>query len=1078
MSKKLYTLLVGIEDYPAPVSKLYGCISDVNHLHDYLKENFNRNLYIEILKNSDASRDNIIKLFREHLGKANENDVVLFHYSGHGSRELSAPQFKEFFPDEKDETLVCYDSRKPGGFDLADKELAVLLWEVAQNNPHLAVSLDCCHSGSGTRNADDFNLGRTRQTLEWQPGTPRPIETYLEGYYKDMETIRIPRSKHVLMAACDRTETAKETRDHRGVFSTALLDVLTKSGPGISYADLFVRCRAAILKQALNQTPQFETYQHFMPYAKFLDGERLGSASRYHVYFKDNEWKMDCGALHGLPTEPDKNVEVALSPFSPGELSRDSAGFGKTISVGAQDSILKLDFDARPDAHYKAEIISLPVPPVPVYLEGDETTKSVIKEALPPGINAAFVDERQTARYVISAQQEELLLQNREAGSLLQGAHGDPQECAKHIYAVLEKVIRWERTLALQNHNTSFNPGDLQLKLFEMIEDGSEVKHEGSEITLDLVKKDDQWKVIRAKVRARNLTGQTLHLALVYLSEKYGIYILKNDPIPSGNDFVTLWGEGEEDYFHLPENVNEALDTFKLIVSTEPVDNFLLVQEDLHMGEIVSARDHRAIGTVKPVKKLITNDWFTKTLKVRTFRQLHRVSETEISLANGQITIKGHPSFKANLNMAGGTSHTRSTDHNIISRVLAGEGMEWLGFSSGRGQEENFLELSAIANEEGLKENPLEIVLGTKLEEDEYVLPLTFDGTHFLPVGYPSIDENQKVSILIDSIPDITDEKRRSLGKALKLCFFKLILRRKDLDQLCWVEFQPDGEILRHPEGVKEKIKKADNIILLVHGIIGDTESIAKGLKLAKGKGSGSIADQYDLVLTYDYENLNTPIQETARHLKAQLKEVGLHEYQDKKITILAHSMGGLVSRWFIEKEGGSKIVKHLVMAGTPNNGSAFGSFPEYRNLASTALAISLNFLKPLIPFASALLVGLNQSKKITHTLEQMNEKSGFIRELNLSSDPNVKYTILSGDITDYEVDQEGFFSRLMEKMVTGLGMLVYRDQPNDIAVSAESIKRVDDFRQPKPMKIDLVCHHLNYFQEEVSLNALAKVLI
>lgn len=1076
MSKKLYALLVGIDDYPHPVPKLYGCVRDVNYLYEFLKKNFRDRLEVEILKDSDASRENIIKMFRQHLGKAGQEDVAFFHYSGHGSRELSAPRFKEFFPESRDETLVCHDSRKSGGLDLADKELAVLLWEVAKKNPHLAVSLDCCHSGSGTRTADDFKLAAVRKTGEWQPGYPRPMETYLDGYYEKMDTIYIPKSKHILMAACDRTQTAKETYDRRGVFSTASMDVLARTGPGISYADLFVRCRSSVLKMANDQTPQFETYQRFMPYTKFLDGERLGEARRYHVYYEANRWQMDCGALHGLPTEAGKKTEVALYPLDGGDSAR---GHGKTVRVGAQKSSLNLDFRADRKDRFNAEITGLPVPPVPVYLEGDDAGKKRLKEALKPGANFALVDEPGTSWYVMTVRGERILLKNRETGVLIQGAQGKMQACVDYMLEVMEKVIRWEHTLALQNHSTTFYPENIKLNLFEILDDGTEHKYEGDDITVDLEKEGGEWKKIRAKLRVRNFSSQKLHFALVYLSEEYGIYILKNDPLPVGSQWVTLWGDGDTDYFYLPEEANEAVDTFKLIVSTEKVDDFLLVQDGLQLGQIITLRGLRAIGTIGNVNKLVTDDWFTKTITVRTVRQVRRAAGTDLSLADGQVTIKGHPSFRANVGLIGGQSHTRGADHNVVSRVLEGDGMQMFRFASTRsgGDNESFIELTDIRNPESLEENPLEIQLNARLEEGEHILPLTFDGTHFLPIGQAHLDENREVTVKIHHIPDNIDENRRSLGLALKLCFFKLALGRRDIRQLRWVEYQPDGTVVRHEEGVREKVAQAENIILLIHGIIGDTEPIAKGLPLVVDTEGKSLLNKYDLVLTYDYENLNTPIEETARHLKKMLKEVGIHEKQDKKITILAHSMGGLVARWFIEQEGGNEVVKHLVMAGTPNNGSAFGGLPEYRNLATNLLALSLNFFKPLILFAGGLLIALNESKKVTHTLEQMNEKSGFLLQLNDSGDPGVVYSILSGDITDYEVDEEGFFKRLMEKITTGVGKLVYWDSPNDIAVSVESIVKIDDFRKPAPRKIDLVCHHLNYFTEAVSLDALARVL-
>jgi pimeloyl-ACP methyl ester carboxylesterase len=292
------------------------------------------------------------------------------------------------------------------------------------------------------------------------------------------------------------------------------------------------------------------------------------------------------------------------------------------------------------------------------------------------------------------------------------------------------------------------------------------------------------------------------------------------------------------------------------------------------------------------------------------------------------------------------------------------------------------------------------------------------------------------------------------------------------------VEYTPNKKIVRHPDNVKERVARANNIILLVHGIIGDTRVMAQGLKLAVDENNNNIADLYDLVLTYDYENLNTPIHESALQLKKALKEVGIHEQQQKKITILSHSMGGLLSRWLVEQEGGKQFVKHLVMAGTPNNGSVFGNIGDYKNMAITTLTLSLNFIKPLVTHAGALLFVLNQSDKLFTSLNQMKEDSTFIRHLDLTGDPHVKYTILAGDITHYRVDKQGYFSALIEKIKTSVGKLAYGNLPNDIAVSVASIKKVEEKRQPPPEKIDLVCHHLNYFSAETSLNALQMALV
>ncbi|MEL6988171.1 MAG: caspase family protein, partial [Bacteroidota bacterium] len=59
---KLFALLVGINDYQAPVSKLKGCIKDINNVEDYLKDVHVNDfkLHIKKLQNQEATYQNII----------------------------------------------------------------------------------------------------------------------------------------------------------------------------------------------------------------------------------------------------------------------------------------------------------------------------------------------------------------------------------------------------------------------------------------------------------------------------------------------------------------------------------------------------------------------------------------------------------------------------------------------------------------------------------------------------------------------------------------------------------------------------------------------------------------------------------------------------------------------------------------------------------------------------------------------------------------------------------------------------------------------------------------------------------
>ena len=114
--------------------------------------------------------------FREHLGKAKAGDVALLYYAGHGSQEPAPPEFWHLEPDKLDETLVCYDSREQGKWDLADKEIAKLIDEVASTGRHVLVILDCCHSGSGTREVLDGTMPVRRAPTDPRA---RPLGSFL-----------------------------------------------------------------------------------------------------------------------------------------------------------------------------------------------------------------------------------------------------------------------------------------------------------------------------------------------------------------------------------------------------------------------------------------------------------------------------------------------------------------------------------------------------------------------------------------------------------------------------------------------------------------------------------------------------------------------------------------------------------------------------------------------------------------------------------------------------------------------------------------------------------------------------------
>ena len=68
---RVYALLVGINDYGPDIESLDGCLNDVDLVHEYLKRHVDpAALAVEVLKNGDATRANVIGRFRTHLGQA------------------------------------------------------------------------------------------------------------------------------------------------------------------------------------------------------------------------------------------------------------------------------------------------------------------------------------------------------------------------------------------------------------------------------------------------------------------------------------------------------------------------------------------------------------------------------------------------------------------------------------------------------------------------------------------------------------------------------------------------------------------------------------------------------------------------------------------------------------------------------------------------------------------------------------------------------------------------------------------------------------------------------------------------
>jgi pimeloyl-ACP methyl ester carboxylesterase len=246
-----------------------------------------------------------------------------------------------------------------------------------------------------------------------------------------------------------------------------------------------------------------------------------------------------------------------------------------------------------------------------------------------------------------------------------------------------------------------------------------------------------------------------------------------------------------------------------------------------------------------------------------------------------------------------------------------------------------------------------------------------------------------------------------------------------------------------------------------------------------------AIAKRYDLVLTFDYENLNTSIEANARALKERLGQVALGPAHGRALHIVAHSMGGLVSRWFIEREGGNTIVQHLVMLGTPNAGSPW---PTIQDWATAAIGLGLNGLTTVAWPAKVLGNLVAAVERIDVALDEMTPHSALLRGLETSPDPGIPYTVLAGNtsVIPAALEPDGGKASRVERLLASLRLrpllqktasLAFYGSPNDVAVSVESICSLPKARVKPAVVREVACDHMSYFTTEAGLRALADAL-
>lgn len=251
-------LLIGVDKYPF-VNQLNGCVNDVRAMKLLLTSKFGfPALQVKTLEDEGATRKAILDGLHELVNVTQAGDVVVIHYSGHGS-QIADHSGAEV--DGLDETIIPYDYHnvQGGAYPITDKQIAGALKALSAKTKNITVVLDCCHSGGGTK-ALEFGLRvitkDTREALRNDDFITTERSAITAAPLKD------DHSAYVLLAGCRSDQVSYEVGiaagQYHGIFTYNLVNVLQRSTGQMTWQEVMEAVKTQVRQAHDDQSPQLE----------------------------------------------------------------------------------------------------------------------------------------------------------------------------------------------------------------------------------------------------------------------------------------------------------------------------------------------------------------------------------------------------------------------------------------------------------------------------------------------------------------------------------------------------------------------------------------------------------------------------------------------------------------------------------------------------------------------------------------------------------------------------------------------------------------------------------------------------
>jgi len=214
---------------------------------------------ILMLLDDKATYAGILDAFKQHLLKQvlSSKDVVVFQYSGHGSRQPSTTNASG-----KGETIVPHDSRDPRNLDITSEALSSMFTELAKQTKNITVILDSCNSGRMVATVRGINDNVAVREIE-PPKDPPPAPPFAAPARRDLvpdhSDFQPLDESYVLLASVLASQLASEYRSggkSYGAMTYFLMRELSAPPSRATYRNVMDIVRLRVMEAVADETPQ------------------------------------------------------------------------------------------------------------------------------------------------------------------------------------------------------------------------------------------------------------------------------------------------------------------------------------------------------------------------------------------------------------------------------------------------------------------------------------------------------------------------------------------------------------------------------------------------------------------------------------------------------------------------------------------------------------------------------------------------------------------------------------------------------------------------------------------------------